>query len=128
MARRLLALVATLIAAQPYLSWALQGISPGRQIHCTDEVCQCQAARHCPPRRSAAEPCHETAASQTMISEACNHGTEAAPLATTYADGIPPAPALAHASVPGEMEPPVSAARLAGHLEIHSPPPRPSLS
>ena len=54
MARRLLALLATLIAAQPYLSWALQGISPGRQIHCTDEVCQCQAARHCPSRKSAA--------------------------------------------------------------------------
>jgi hypothetical protein len=128
MPRRLLALVVALLAAQPSVGWAVQVAGLIRSAHCTDEVCFCKAARHCPPRKAAAGSCHEAAAPRTLISGACNHGGDVAPLTAVRVDVAPGAPVLAAPPMTGGTSVPVAAAALAGHLEIHSPPPRPALS
>jgi hypothetical protein len=128
MTRRVLALLVAFFAAQPSVGWAFQAAFGPRDAHCTAHVCSCKAARHCPPRKAAARPCHEAAVPDAAIKGACHHGDDAAPPAARSAYLVPSAPMVVPAvrrSVPTPSEP---VSRLAGYVQLHSPPPKPLFS
>jgi hypothetical protein len=117
-----------LVAAQPTLGWAAQVAARDSHGHCTNEICFCRAARRCPPRKTGAESCHETSAPRTMMTGTCHHSDETAPPVAVFGDRLGDSPAVAPAPLTAPLVAAPSGRRLAGHLEIHSPPPKTFLS
>jgi len=86
MTRRLLALALATVVLGPLAPIA--GVWASAR-ECREHVCLC--ARHCPPRRAAAQPCHASEPEAAGVRAACDHD-QAAGLAS-IAPALLPVPA-----------------------------------
>jgi hypothetical protein len=89
MTRRLLAIVLVMVVLDPLAP--LAGLRAAAQP-CSEHVCQC--VRHCPPKRSSAEPCHESSPAGSRFRATCEHGGGAR-LASVAPAVLPPEVSLA---------------------------------
>jgi heme A synthase len=121
--RRLLALALALLPVQGSAATLVAG-APSGHAHCTGDVCRCVS--HCPPKKTAARPCHEAEAPRGALVQAATCGAQeeaAAPVSTR--PQVTPAPfVLGPAFRTFELATSAATGALPGFLQIDLPPPR----